>query len=71
MRRILIILAVVSLTTLVAPAEVADSGQGGFTVKIATTIHAGPEEVYDRLLKVVSGESKEPQSGSGESRGKA
>jgi adenylate kinase len=29
------------------------------------------EEVYDRLLKVVSGESKEPQSGSGESRGKA
>jgi uncharacterized protein YndB with AHSA1/START domain len=50
MRRILIILAVVSLTTLVAPAEVADSGQGGFTVKIATTIHAGPEEVYDRLV---------------------
>jgi hypothetical protein len=31
-------------------AEVADSAANGFTIKIATQIHAAPEDVYNRLV---------------------
>jgi len=31
-------------------ADVADSAPNGFTIKIATLIHAGPGEVYNRLV---------------------
>jgi hypothetical protein len=30
--------------------DVADSAADGFTIKIATEIHAGPTEIYDRLV---------------------
>lgn len=30
--------------------DVADSAAGGFTIKIATVIHAGPADIYDRLV---------------------
>ena len=35
-----------------ALADVADSSASGFTVKIAVTIQASPDEVYRRLLRV-------------------
>jgi uncharacterized protein YndB with AHSA1/START domain len=35
-----------------ARADVLDSAAGGFTVKIAVTIHAAPHEVYTHLLHV-------------------
>jgi len=38
-----------ALTTL-ASAEVADSSGSGFTLKIATQIHAAPADVYSRLV---------------------
>ena len=50
MRKCLITIFVSLLCCVIAPAEVADSGQGGFTVKIATTIYASPQVVYDRLI---------------------
>lgn len=50
MRKILTLLAIVFLTTMLAPAEVADSSQSGFTVKVATTIRDNPEDVYNRVV---------------------
>jgi uncharacterized protein YndB with AHSA1/START domain len=37
-----------------ASADVADQAANGFTVKIATVIHAKPEEVYNRLVHHVA-----------------
>lgn len=50
MRKFLIFAVVSLLSAIAAQAEVADSSQGGFTVKISTTIHDGPEDVYNRLV---------------------
>jgi hypothetical protein len=50
MRKILILMFVCTLTSLTSPAEVADQAANGFTVKIATVIHAKPDDVYDRLV---------------------
>lgn len=50
MRKILTLIFVCMLTSLASPAEVADQAANGFTVKIATVIHARPEEVYNRLV---------------------
>ncbi len=50
MRKLLILVVVSLLSCAVAPAEVTDQAQNGFTVKIAILVHAGPEEVYSRLV---------------------
>ncbi len=50
MRKILLLLLLLSLTPLATRADVADSAANGFTVKINTLIHARPEEVYNRLV---------------------
>ena len=50
MRKILAILLLASLAWLPCRAEVAGQGSGGFTVKVATLIHAGPQDVYSRLV---------------------
>lgn len=50
MRKILLLILTCSLTSLASPAEVADQAANGFTVKIATIIHAKPDEVYNRLV---------------------
>jgi len=36
-----------------APAEIADSGANGFTIKIVTTIKAAPADVYKKLVNNV------------------
>jgi uncharacterized protein YndB with AHSA1/START domain len=36
----------------VARAEIADSAAGGFTIKIATSLHASPADVYSRIVRV-------------------
>lgn len=50
MRKVLLLLFLFTLAPLASRAEVADSAANGFTVKIATVIHARPEDVYNRLL---------------------
>jgi hypothetical protein len=50
MRKLLMIAVVSLLSCTVAPAEVIDQVQDGFTVKIAVVVHAGPEDVYNRMV---------------------
>jgi hypothetical protein len=40
------------LTQALLFAEVTDSTANGFTIKITTSIHAAPADVYRRLLRV-------------------
>lgn len=49
-RRIVFTIMVFSLLPAVAPAEIADSGANGFTIKIAVSINAAPADVYKRLI---------------------
>jgi len=50
MRKIFLLLFVCLLTPVVMQGDVADQSSSGFTIKIATLIHAGPEVTYDRLV---------------------
>jgi hypothetical protein len=50
MRGKIAVLALVCALAQMALAEVADSGANGFTVKIATQIHAAPADVYSRVV---------------------
>jgi hypothetical protein len=51
MRNLLILALVTLLSCSVAPAEVADQAANGFTIKVATLIHAGPDVVYGRFVR--------------------
>jgi uncharacterized protein YndB with AHSA1/START domain len=50
MMRIACVVALSFLAIGPAAAAVADSGANGFTVKISVIVHAGPEEVYQKLV---------------------
>ena len=50
MRKILLLLWVCLLTPAMMQGDVADQSANGFTIKIATFIHAGPSEIYDKLV---------------------
>lgn len=50
MRKIFLLMFVCLLTPAMMQGDVADSSASGFTIKIATRIHAGPTEIYDRLV---------------------
>jgi len=51
MRRTCLLIALVcAMSPLVSRADVTASTPNGFTVKVSTVIHAGPELVYDRLV---------------------
>lgn len=54
MKLTLVVVLVVAGMLLAQPAvaEVADSANNGFTVKITLNVHAAPKEVYRRLLRV-------------------
>lgn len=60
MRKLLILALLCMLSSLPGDAEVADQAAGGFTLKISTVIHAGPEDVYNRLVHNV-GDWWDPQ----------
>jgi len=47
-----LVLAILLCVAGIARAEIADSGANGFTIKISTSIHAPPAEVYDRIVRV-------------------
>jgi hypothetical protein len=47
--RVFTAIIVLALSAL-ANAEVADQAPNGFTIRIATVVHAGPEDVYNRLV---------------------
>ncbi|HLJ25288.1 MAG TPA: ATPase [Candidatus Angelobacter sp.] len=49
-RKIVFIALVCALASTINRAEVADSGATGFTIKITTSIHAAPAEVYKKLV---------------------
>jgi len=50
MRKIFLLLFVCLLTPAMMQGDVADQSSGGFTIKIATLVHAGPNELYDKLV---------------------
>jgi hypothetical protein len=50
MRKIFLLMLVCLLTPVMMQGDVADQSANGFTIKIATFIHAGPNEIYDRLV---------------------
>jgi hypothetical protein len=52
MRQILWVVIFCGLTLNLLSAEVADSGNGGFTVKITEDIRAAPDAVYQKLIHV-------------------
>lgn len=52
MRQILWVVIFCGLTLNLLSAEVADSGNGGFTVKITEDIHAASDAVYQKLIHV-------------------
>jgi hypothetical protein len=47
-KNLLLLLCVLAPATL--GADVMDSASNGFTVRVATVIHAGPADIYDRLV---------------------
>jgi uncharacterized protein YndB with AHSA1/START domain len=49
-RKLLSAVLVCALAQTLSLAEVADSGANGFTVKIVTSIHAAPADVYKKLV---------------------
>ena len=50
MRKFLTVTVVCLLSCGLSPAEVTDQSANGFTIKIATIVRAGHEEVYDKLV---------------------
>jgi len=50
--RILIVVALLALLSVLAPAEVTESSAGAFTVQVTLNIAAPPDQVYGRLVKV-------------------
>ncbi len=50
MRCKLLLLMIVCSSISLVRADVADSAANGFTIRAATIIHAGPEDVYNRLI---------------------
>jgi uncharacterized protein YndB with AHSA1/START domain len=49
-RKIAVVVLVCALTSIGTRAEVADSSANGFTIKITTSIHAAPADVYKKLV---------------------
>lgn len=49
-RKSVLAILVCALAQTAGLAEVADSGANGFTIKIVTTIHAAPADVYKKLV---------------------
>ena len=49
-KKIVLAVMVFALVPVAGISEVADSGANGFTVKIVTSIHAAPEDVYKKLV---------------------
>jgi len=50
MRKTLLLMLICLLSPAMMQGDVADSSANGFNIKIATLIHAGPNEIYDRLV---------------------
>src|ERR1700746_954874 len=50
MRKFVLLVLLFCLLQTLGLAEVADSGANGFTIKIVTSIHAAPADVYKKLV---------------------